>query len=115
MVSTLQFTGFTLPPRRRPADFLEDRVVRLEDGGQEVRGGVRVVDGPGKEPILLEQVEMVADRAVVKAEGLAELVRVVRSRPESLDDPGAVLPASGARDQVPEELPHRAANRGGNP
>src|SRR5437660_11901211 len=47
---------------------------------------------------------MMTDRAVVEAEGLAELVGVRRSGTQSLEDPCAVLPSPGARDQVPEEL-----------
>jgi len=47
---------------------------------------------------------MVADRAVVKPKGFAELIRVVRSFMECLEDPCAVHPAAGAGDQVPQEL-----------
>ena len=47
---------------------------------------------------------MVAGRAVIKPEGFGELIRVVRSFMEGLEDTGAVHPAAGARDQVPQEL-----------
>ena len=47
---------------------------------------------------------MVADGAVVKPKGFAELIRVVRSFMECLEDPCAVDPSAGAGDEVPQEL-----------
>src|SRR5437879_3056975 len=54
---------------------------------------------------------MVADRAVVEAERLAELVGVQGSGAQRLEDSSAVLAASGARDEVPQELLERHAHR----
>ncbi len=60
--------------------------------------------------------EVVADRAVLEPERCGELVRVIRSFMERLDDPRTVRPAASARDEVPEELTERGAHepRSGN-
>src|SRR6266487_4440201 len=50
------------------ADRLEDRVVAFEVGRQEVGGRVRVPDRPGDEPVLLKEVEVMPDRAIVEGE-----------------------------------------------
>src|SRR5216683_3278079 len=104
------WTCCTIPPespsrgRHLLADLLKDRVVALEIGRHEIRRGVRVPAGPRNETVLLKEFEMVADRAVVKPKGFAELIRVVRSFMECLEDSCAVHPSAGAGDEVPQEL-----------
>ena len=53
---------------------------------------------------------MMADRALVEAQELAQLMRVVRALPEGFEDASAVGPTAGARDEVPEQLPQGLAH-----
>src|SRR4030067_3291701 len=98
-----------LPRQRLPANLLEDRVVRLEEGREEVGRRVRAPRGTGEGPVLHEEFEVVPDRPVVEAQGLGELVGVVGPLAERVDDPRAVRASPRPAEEVPEELPEDLA------
>src|SRR5207249_3698637 len=108
----------TIPPespsRRRQflADLLEDRVLALEVGREKVWRGIRIADRPGEQPIFSKQVEVVANRSIVHFQSFAELVRVVRSFMQCLDDAGPIHTAAGAGNEVPQQLPQSRAHGG---
>src|SRR3972149_4096684 len=97
-------TSLALPGDCLTADFLEDRVVPFEVRGEEVRGRVGVSGRPCEQAVLDEQVQVVADRAVVEPQHLAELVRIMGPIPQAFDDARPVRAASGAADEAPEGL-----------
>src|SRR3989442_13329934 len=55
-------------------NLLEDRVAPFEIGRQEIGGGVGVPGGAYNEAILLKEIQVMSDRAVIELERRAELV-----------------------------------------
>ncbi len=94
----------------RSPDLLEDPVIALEVGRKEVGGGIRIAARADNEPVFLEEIEVMAGRSIVQAKGLTELVRVVGTTMERLNDPSTVETPAGAGDQVPQELPKGRAH-----
>lgn len=104
----------SLPPTDLAANVLEDHPVPLEEGRQEVRGSIRVARRLRDEAVLPQKVKVVADGPVVEPECVAQLVCVVRSRSQRLEDPRPVHAATSPREQIPEELSQSNAQRIGH-
>src|SRR3989304_5304987 len=88
-----------LPNSLEPGPDLEELLeVGLEAGRERVRRGIAVVQARGHDHVVRpEDVEVVADRLVVEAQGLRDRIRVRGLLSEEPDDLRSVDPASGPR------------------
>src|SRR5437867_1409784 len=97
------------------APYLEEVLeMVLQPRRQEVQRSVRLVPRGHYDVVLDEHAQVMAHGLVVQLERRRQRVRVVRPRPEQVDDFRAVQAPAGADDQVPQPLVHgdRAPNHG---
>ena len=78
------------------ADFADDLELNDDVRGEFVRRRVGVPNGAEDEAIALEEFQVVPDGPIVHPEGCCELVGVVGSRPQLLENANPVRPTARA-------------------
>src|SRR5207302_9727493 len=98
-------------PRADPLpDLQEVFEVDLKSRRERVQDPVALASEGHDEVVLVEHIEVVANRLVVQRELRGEVVRVVRPVVENPQNPCAVDPAAGSRDEVPQPPIHGVAS-----
>src|SRR3990172_733940 len=87
-------------------NLLEVLEMDLETRGERVEGRVSGFSLEHHAFVLPQHVKVVAHGLVVQAQDRGEVVRVPRTVAEGMEDPRAIRPAAGARDEIPQPLVH---------